>query len=147
MADDGAERIEVAARSVAVHPAKRWGALIRLALTCNDDLATVGAWAREAGMCETQLRMRCRLAGMTAKVSLDFVRVLRAAVWKDARGGALEDYLDVGDDRTMKRLFARVGLNPGEQPTPLEYVSKQHVIRHLVLIREVAKILADSDLG
>jgi hypothetical protein len=57
MLDDRTESIrDVALRSVEVHPARRWGALVELALNCTCDLTTVGAWAREAGMCETQLR-------------------------------------------------------------------------------------------
>ncbi len=131
---------DTALRSVEVHPAKRWGALVGLALSCACDLTTVGAWAREAGMCETQLRLRCRLAGVTAKVSLDFVRV-RAARWREARGGALADYLDVGDPRTMRRLFARVGLSGPGAPTVLEYVSAQRVIRNVALIEELEKVL------
>jgi AraC-like DNA-binding protein len=102
---------------VELHPAKRWRALIELALGCAHDLPTVAAWAREAGMCETQLRLRCRLAGITAKVSLDFVRVLRAALLRERRGGRLHDYLDVGDARTLRQLCARAGLGrPGDPP-------------------------------
>ena len=92
-------------------------------------------------MCETQLRLRCRLAGVTAKVSLDFVRVLRAALWREARGGALKDYLDVGDARTMRRLFSKAGLGGPEDPTVLEYVSVQNVIRELALVEELKKVL------
>jgi hypothetical protein len=142
MIDDRAQTIrDVTLPSVELHPAKRWGALVGLALSCASDLTTVAAWAREAGMCETQLRLRCRLAGVTAKVSLDFVRVLRAARWREARGGALADYLDVGDPRTMRRLLARVGLSGPDATTVLEYVSAQRVIRNVALIEELAKVL------
>lgn len=147
MADERAQTIRHAAlRSAEVHPAKRWGALVGLALSCAYDLTTVGAWAREAGMCETQLRLRCRLAGVPAKVSLDFVRVLRAALWREARGGALKDYLDVGDDRTMRRLLARVGLGRPENPTVLEYVGVQRVIRDLALTSTAVATLTIATL-
>ena len=130
-----------ALRSVEVHPAKRWADLVGLALSCPYDLTTVGAWAREAGMCETQLRLRRRLIGIPAKVSLDFVRVLRAAMCRETRGGAIGDYLDVGDDRTMKRLMARVGLRGQTDPTMLEYLDVQRVIRDVPLIEELKKAL------
>ncbi|OFW43352.1 MAG: hypothetical protein A3J29_20255 [Acidobacteria bacterium RIFCSPLOWO2_12_FULL_67_14b] len=116
-------------------------ALVGLALSCAYDLTTVGAWAREAGMCETQLRLRCRIAGVPAKVSLDFVRVLRAGLCREVRGGALTDYLDVGDPRTMRRLLARVGRSGPDNPTVLEYVSAQRVIRDVALIEELKKVL------
>jgi hypothetical protein len=86
---------------VELHPAKRWRALIELALGCAHDLPTVAAWAREAGMCETQLRLRCRLAGITAKVSLDFVRVLRAALFCES--DAAEGYTTTWTSATLGR--------------------------------------------
>src|SRR5262245_15011791 len=105
--------------SVDIHPAKRWAALLRLALTCTHDVTTVRAWAREAGMCETQLRLRCRRAGVPAKRSLDFGRSLRAVLWREIHGGAIKDYLDVADDRTIRRLFARMGLSGRDDATLL----------------------------
>jgi hypothetical protein len=104
---------DVAVTSVEVHSAKRWGVLVGFALKSLHDVPTVSAWSREVGMSETQLRLRCRLAGVTAKTSLDLVRVLRAVICREARGGALNDYLDVGDTRTLRRLFIRVGLREG----------------------------------
>jgi hypothetical protein len=142
MLDDSTDSIRDAAlRSVEMHPARRWGGLVELAINCAYDLTTVGAWAREAGMCETQLRLRCRLAGVPAKVSLDFVRVLRAAFWRELRGGALKDYLDVADARTMTRLFARVGLSGPENLTVLEYVGIQQAVRNVALLEELKKVL------
>jgi hypothetical protein len=146
MAVDHARTVrDITSHTVELHPAKRWAALVGLALSCAYDLTTVGAWAREAGMCETQLRLRCRLAGVTAKVSLDFVRVLRAALWREVRGGALKDYLDVGDARTMTRLLARVGLSGFDAATVPEYVSVQRVICDTALIEELKKVLASMD--
>jgi hypothetical protein len=128
-------------RSVEVHPANRWGTLIGRALSCRHDLTTIGAWAKEAGICETQLRLRCRLAGVRAKVSLDFVRVLRAVLCRELRGGAITDYLDIGDTRTMKRLFARVGVTAPEKATLAEYIRVQHVIRDEALTEEIKHLL------
>lgn len=133
-------------RVVELHPAKRWGALVGLALSCPHDLTTVGAWAREAGICETQLRLRCRLAGVPAKVSLDFTRVLRAALYREACGGLLSDYLDVGDDRTMRHLFEKAGRVGREYGSVMEYVSAQPVIREMSLIDELKKMLALSPI-
>lgn len=133
---------DAASHSIEVHPAKRWGSLVGLALTCANDLTTVGAWAREAGMCETQFRMRCRLAGVAAKASLDLMRVLRAVLWREVLGGALTDYFDVGDARTMARLFARVGLRANEDLGVLEFINVQRVIRDRALIEELQKVLA-----
>jgi hypothetical protein len=76
-----------------------------------------------------------------AKVSLDFVRVLRAAFWRELRGGALKDYLDVADARTMTRLFARVGLSGPENLTVLEYVGIQQAVRNVALLEELKKVL------
>jgi hypothetical protein len=105
-------------------------------------MATLKWYSRPGhSMCETQLRLQCRLAGVTAKASLDFVRVLRAALWREVRGGSLKDYLDVGDPRTTSRLLARVGLRGSENPTVLEYISLQPIIRDVVLLEELQRVL------
>jgi hypothetical protein len=76
---DGRAQIlrDVALGSVELHPARRWSALVGLALSCSYDLTTVGAWAREAGMCETQLRLRCGLENHTAAEYVRLQRVIR----------------------------------------------------------------------
>lgn len=131
-------------RLVELHSAKRWGALVGLAISCSHDLTTVGAWAREAGMCETQLRLRCRLAGLSAKKSLDFARVVRAVAWQQIRGGTLQDYLNVGDTRTLRRLVTKAGLKSAERVAVLEYVNAQRVIKDVPLLEELNKIVTSS---
>jgi hypothetical protein len=74
-------------------------------------------------------------------VSLDPARVVRAALCREARGGALTDYLDVGDPRTVSRLLARVGLSDPKNPKLLEYMRVQRVIRDQALIEEFKKVL------
>jgi hypothetical protein len=74
-------------------------------------------------------------------VSLDFVRVLRAALCRDSLGGFLTDCLDVGDARTMRRLFARVGVRAAETPTAAEYLDGQRVIRAVALVDELKRVL------
>lgn len=100
------------------------------------------ARARKATAGKTQRRRKNYSAAVEA--SLDFVRLLRAALWREVRGGSLKDYLDVGDPRTMSRLLARVGLRGCEDPTVLEYVSVQRVIRDVVLLEELQKVLTPT---
>lgn len=139
------ERRPAALISVDLHPAKRWSALVGIGLCCGRDLPTVAAWARQAGTCETQLRMRCRLAGVTAKSSLDLLRMLRAAYWREILGGDLRDYLDIGDVRTMAKLFARVGLEPKSRaPMPLEVLAAQKVVHDAATVEELRKVLTVS---
>src|SRR5262249_51920926 len=90
-------------------------------------------------------RARRRLDHVPAKASLDFVRVLRAALCRELRGGDLTDYLDVGDARTMTRLFARVGLRGSKNLTALQYIDVQRVIRDVPLIDELEKVLAPME--
>lgn len=137
----GQNPLGTAPHPVDVHPAQRWGALVGPALSCSHYLTTVGAWAREAGICETQMRLRCRLAGVKAKTSLDLIRVLRAVVLRGEEGGALQDYLDVGDARTLRRLFRRVGLSEAERLRPQDCVCQQRAIREPALVRELTRVL------
>ena len=136
---------DAALKSVEVHSAQRWGVLVVLALNSVHDVPTVSVWAREARICETQLRLRCRLAGVTAKTSHDLGRVLRAVSWREARGGALNDYLEVVDTRTLRRLFIRVGLT--ERCTTSEFVNNQQAIRNVALIGELKKAVSALSAG
>lgn len=87
----------------------------------------MAAWAREAGLCETQLCLRCRRAGVTAKQALDLIRLLRAVLWRNARGGYLRDYSDVVDPRTLARLVERTGLSELEGRTVVGCLDCQRV--------------------
>jgi hypothetical protein len=93
---------------------KRWGQAILAVLESTDDVRTVEAWSRRAGLSVRQLRSLCRLAGTTAKTSLDFARLLRAAVHQESSSWPLAFLLDVSDSRTLQRLQNRGQLDaPG----------------------------------
>jgi hypothetical protein len=106
---------------------------VALGLESAQDPRTVKAWARQAGMSETQLRLRCRLAGVGAKASLDFTRMLRAAVCHAATGHPLQDYLDIGDTRTLRRLFTWAGLHDGAEVTVSSFLAAQRLISERAL--------------
>lgn len=111
-----------------LYAVEQWTAVVARALRAPHDLPTVAAWAREAGICETQLRLRCRLVGVAAKASLDLVRVTRAVYCRNRWGGTLDDYLHVSDGRTIERLFRRVCVRIEEVRSPNDLVAQQRVL-------------------
>lgn len=74
------------------------------------------------------------------------MRVLRAALLREGRGGALKDYLDIGDPRTMRRLLTRAGLSNPENLTVSQYVDVQNVIRDVALIEELKGLLTPKTI-
>jgi hypothetical protein len=92
---------------------KRWSKAVLMALEADSDPKTLCKWARAAGMNSTSLRELCRLLGIRARYARDFARMLRAVVRARSHQCAPECMLDVGDERTLRILFARAGLKRG----------------------------------
>src|SRR5262245_38989782 len=117
-----ARTIESAGAQTRLHPpipfhphsvAERWARLVLTASDADGDPKTRQEWARVAGLSYTSLRELCRILGMRAHDSRDFVRVLRALRKARAQQCPPEVFLDVGDERTVRVLFERAGFCAG----------------------------------
>jgi hypothetical protein len=94
--------------------------MISVVIGSNDDVRTVQVWSRAAGVSRTQLTVGCRQAGLSAKASLDFARLLRAVLLGSTNHLPFTDFLDVGDPRTLDALLARVGARHLDPRTPVD---------------------------
>jgi len=98
--------------------AEEWARLVLRASESPHDVRTLDDWARTVGLSPSSLRERCRVLGVTAHDARDLARVLRARLRAHA---AIDDpaaLLQVGDERTLRRLLARAGLEPGRRSWP-----------------------------
>lgn len=128
------------------HPIERWARTIMMVLESPDDIRTVDAWSRIAGLSASQLRERCRLAGLSAKESLDFARVLRALLHQEQSGWPLSYNLDVADSRTLNRLLRRVNLPvPPKQISVDSFIDSQQVVTDPVAIGQILACVAVSE--
>lgn len=98
------------------HAVDAWAKLLPSLLLAQRDPKTVGASARMVGLSVSSFKARCRQAGVTAKATVDHVRVLRACLLSRSSGLGVGELLDVAEPRTLQRLLVRVGLPSRDEP-------------------------------
>jgi len=117
--------------------------IVRGSLAPNDP-KTLAAWARVLGRSRGSLRGCCEAAKVRPRAALDLARVLRLVRLRPERPGwSLSDFLDVSDDRSVRRLLRRGGLDAtsASSLTIGELVHRQtYIVRKLVL-DELASLL------
>ncbi len=105
--------------------AERWAHAVLAVCEADGDPRTIEEWARLAGMSNTTLGELSRMLGMAAHDARDFSRMLRAVV-KAHRGRCSPIvFLDIADERTMRSLFRRAGVNSLSTATVEAFLSVQ----------------------
>ena len=127
------------------YASKRWATAVFGALHSTSDLRTVAAWGRHIGTATGTLRGWCRSAKVRSKPSLDFARMLRATALAQNRGWEIHHLLDIGDERTLVRLFAKAGCPPEAIdrwcPSVERFLDEQHLINHTRNLDAIIKLL------
>lgn len=127
------------------HAAARWARAAAGILGAPTDPTTVEAWGRGIGVSSGALRGWCRAAGVRAKPSLDFARMLRAVVQARERGWDPQNVLDVVDDRTLRRLLVLSGftapVHTAWRPTAEHFLEAQRFVREPMNLRAVIALL------
>lgn len=131
---------------VRAYAAERWARAIMGVVECSTDLRTTGAWARVIGASGGALRSWCRAAHAPAKSSLDLGRFLRAILLSRQVGWDPQNLLDVVDERTLRRLFARAGVSEtsAEPPTVEAFLGHQRLVRDPVALRALVGLLVPA---
>ena len=117
-------------------PCERWRKLVLQLITSPHDLKTNGAWARCVGVSRSVLCESCRRVHLTAQVSRNFARMVRALLRSGERW-VPEAVLDCDDIRTLRNLEKRSGLTNRRRghmslhtPTLQEFFAEQNWIAH-----------------
>jgi DNA-binding response OmpR family regulator len=91
--------------------AERWAQVILRTCQADRDPKTLQDCAHLGGLSYTSLRELCRMLGIRAQDARDFARMLRALTLARRQRCAATVFLDVRDQRTLKLLLARAGLD------------------------------------
>jgi ActR/RegA family two-component response regulator len=140
--DGGAVRCE---RPLAL----RWAAAVVSVLEVAWDPRTLEQWAAIAAVSGPTLRNRCHAAGVSAKASLDFARLLRAVYHAGQTGHRIDSFLDA-DPRTLARLCAAAGFDGSLGHTAAsarDYVDRQRLISDAAALAAVCELLACRSLS
>lgn len=128
-----------------VHAAARWARALAPVITSAKDPRTVSGWSRLVFVSPGALRNWCRTAGVSARRSLVFARLLRVAFLSQGGRHRPEDLLDVVDRRTFLGLLTFAGLDP-ERPfpkSPEEFLQLQMLVRDPDRLFEIRRALAE----
>jgi CheY-like chemotaxis protein len=128
------------------HAVGRWARALVPIVDCPTDLRTVGRWSRWIAASPGAVRNWCAIAGIGARRSLVFGRILRAVMLGEGGRRKPENLLDVVDRRTLSGLMRLAGL-PGERfPRDIdEYLERQILVRDPDALSEVKRVLADRE--
>ena len=127
------------------HAAARWARALAPVITSAKDPRTVSGWSRLVFVSPGALRNWCRTAGVSARRSLVFARLLRAAFLSQGGRHRPEDLLDVVDRRTFVGLLKFAGLDP-ERPfpkSPEEFLQQQMLVRDADRLHEIRRALGE----
>lgn len=141
--DAGTSRLVDTPRTEEAHAAARWARALAPVITSAKDPRTVGGWSRLAFVSPGALRNWCRTAGVSARKSLVFARLLRVAFLSQEGRHRPEDLLDVVDRRTFVGLLKFAGIDP-ERPfpkSPEEFLQQQMLVRDPDRLFEIRRAL------
>jgi hypothetical protein len=125
------------------HAARRWCRLVMTVLGLPEDPRTLDAWARTNGISRGTLKTWCMAAGVSAKSSLDFARLLRCVI--QSRGDKWDAFnrLNIVDPRTVDRLFGRAGFSESTDiPDARSFLESQRLVTSEMLLSTLFADLA-----
>lgn len=130
-----------------LHASSRWAAAVIRILDSREDPNTVAAWGSCINTSSGALRNWCRTAGIGARRSLVFGRMLRAVVLGINGGASAENLLNVTDKRTLKKLFETSGLGVPRLPSAIDdFLDRQILVRDPGALSEIRRLLAIKGL-
>lgn len=118
---------ERAARGLGTSSYERLARAILTARDARDDPRTRD-WARLVGMSDTSLRGLCGRLGIQPHDARDLARMLRAVAMGRLQRCAPQIFLDTADDRTLRLLLARAGLDASVGVSPHDLLRNQKFV-------------------
>jgi hypothetical protein len=125
------------------HALARWAGAVVPLVNSKTDARTISAWGRSIAVSPGALRNWCRTAGIPARRSLVFGRLLRAVYLAEQGRHKLENVLDVVDRRTLLNLLKCAGFeNERTLPSDIkEFVERQRLVRDPAALHEISRLL------
>jgi hypothetical protein len=131
--------------TVVSHSADRLAKAIVTATSSPTDPRTLAAWGQRVGVSRGALRVWCKAARVSARSSLDFLRVLRAVILSENQTWDLFSTLDVVDERSLIRLLDRGGVRElsrsAKPPTVHEFLIGQRFLDNPEVVQAVSRRL------
>jgi hypothetical protein len=125
------------------HAAARWAAAITHIIDSPIDPRTIQGWSECVAASTATLKSWCATAGMGARQSLVFGRLLRAVVLSEGGRHRPETLLDVVEPRTLQGLLDLAGFRAQRQlPTEVdEFLTSQTLVRDRDALEALQRML------
>jgi CheY-like chemotaxis protein len=117
--------------------AEAWALLVRSIFGADYDPRTLEDWGTLASVARSTIESRCRAAGVLAKNSLDFGRMLRALVYAARLDCDVTALIDA-DPRTLKKLLATAGLSFGKKSHSGIATVDEYILRQRFIVNDLA---------
>lgn len=132
---------------VELHAAGRWARAIVPIIDCPGDPKTIALWARWIAVSPGALRSWCRTAGVPARRSLIFGRLIRAVHLSEGGRHKPENVLDVVDRRTLLAMLRFSGLDEtADFPATIDrFLAVQTLVRDPDTLLETQRALAERE--
>jgi hypothetical protein len=142
--DQGHEQVALGELSLEreTHAAARWARAVVPIIDSPRDLPKMAAWSHCVAVSVGALRNWCRTAGIGARQSLVFGRLLRVVAITEEEGERpIGDLLDVVDVRTISGLVRLAGLAHGVPSTVNAFLEQQTLVRNEDALNEIRRAL------
>lgn len=138
---NGNQAIEATASGRAApcaHSLERWAVPVVRLVDAPEDPRTLREWGRTVGMSSGAIRNWCRTAGIPARRSLLFARVLRAVVRRVSSVESPEQLLNIVDRRTLVKVLASSGADGCSLPKDIDtFFERQRFVDNALAVAEV----------
>lgn len=129
-----------------LHSLFRWADVVVRGVDCPRDPRTLAEWGREVGASTGAIRNWCRTAGLSARRSLLFTRLLRAVIRHSKSRTRPEDLLNVADRRTLAKVLLDAGGSPFTLPDSVgDFLDRQRFIVRRDAIDVIASALSERE--
>ena len=129
-------------RDIQAHSLIRWSTIVVGAVSSKSDVTTLREWGRAVGVSVGALRNWCLTAGIPARQSLIFARLLRAIVRQ--KGGSVppEYLLNIVDRRTLVKVLVAAGGTRDKLPVNVdEFCSRQKLVANKSAVEHVRELV------
>jgi hypothetical protein len=132
---------------IEAHAAVRLARAVAAVVTSSHDLRTVKDWAQLVCASTGALRTWCDTAGVSARRSLIFGRIVRVISLRREFPGRPEHLFDVADTRTLAGLYKVCGMRLGERfPANVdEFLARQTVMCEADLVAALRTAIREAE--
>jgi hypothetical protein len=126
-----------------LYAVERFVEIVWRGVTCLEDPKTLDLLAVVGGTSRSPLKTLCNTLGIQPRNARDFTRLFRVSVVTTGDHNDLHNLLQIAEQGTMAKLFARAGLEYPTMPPPLEFLERQCLVRNQHVVNALTRLVLE----